>query len=298
MCRLYEEDEWVTHQSNTYTSRGTRPFPVLYNLWSDSIITKTVFQMRPPERDAGSERIAMPETVKRGYIPTDEKEFGPQLGKLRAAGADLYYLVNRGYPIKSASVFVGNHYRLSERQRMALVRGVSPDERIKDRKRKEKAHLEPGSAVSIDCFNTVISLEIAFSGSTLLLCMDGTVRDLAGLRGTYRLIDKTDAAVLAIRRVLEAEQVREACFLLDAPVSNSGRLKGRIADLFTGSAVQTSFEVVSDVDKLLYDRENVVTSDAIILDRCRSWFNLVRRAIDLELGGYPYVVMEKPTEKG
>lgn len=55
---------------------------------------------------------------------------------------------------------------------------------------KEKARLEPDSEVYIDCFNTVISLEIAFSDSTLLLCMDGTIRDLAGLRGTYRLIDK------------------------------------------------------------------------------------------------------------
>lgn len=231
----------------------------------------------------------MPGSVKRGYVPTDERELVAQIDKLRAAGADLYYLVNRGYPIKSASVFIGNHYLLSERQRMALVRSVSPEKSIRRRKETEKLRLEEGAAVYIDGFNTVISLEIAFSGSALLLCMDGTVRDLAGLRGTYRLIDKTDAAILAIRRVLEAEGVGEACFLLDAPVSNSGRLKERIAELFTDSSVQTAFEVVGDVDKRLYGKENVITGDAIILDRCRSWFNLVRRAIDLELGGYPYV---------
>ena len=154
----------------------------------------------------------MPETVKRGYVPTDEKEFVRQIEKLRSAGADLYYLINRGYPIKSASVFIGNHYLLSERQRMALVRSVSPEERIRDRKAKEKPRLEEGAAVYIDGFNTIISLEIAFSGSTLLLCMDGTVRDLAGLRGTYRLIDKTDRAILAVRRVLEEERVKTAHF--------------------------------------------------------------------------------------
>ena len=132
-------------------------------------------------------------------------------------------------------------------------------------------------------------MEIAFSGSTLLLCMDGAVRDLAGLRGTYRLIDKTDLAIDSIRKVLEKEQAGEVHFLLDAPVSNSGRLNARIAERMEGSPVQATFEVIPDVDRNLYDRENVVTSDAAILDRCRSWFNLVKRAIDTELGGYPYV---------
>ena len=242
----------------------------------------------------------MPETVKRGYVPTDEKEFVRQIEKLRSAGADLYYLINRGYPIKSASVFIGNHYLLSERQRMALVRSVSPEERIRDREAKEKPHLEESAAVYIDGFNTIISLEIAFSGSTLLLCMDGAVRDLAGLRGTYRLIDKTDRAILTIRRVLEEERVKTAHFLLDAPVSNSGRLKEAIAAGFAGSPVHVEFSVINDVDKQLYGKDNVITSDAIILDQCASWFNLVRRAVRLELGAYPYIeiVSRKVTVNG
>ena len=241
----------------------------------------------------------MPESVRRGYVPADEKELFGQIQKLRAAGEDLCYLVDRGYPLKSASVFVGNHYLLSERQRMALVRSVSTGESIRCRKGKEKLHLEEGSVVYVDGFNTVISLETAFSGSALLLCMDGTVRDLAGLRGTYRIIDKTDTAILAVRRVLEAERVKEARFYLDAPVSNSGRLKARIAERFADSSVRTAFEVVGDVDRQLYEKENVITADAIILDRCRSWFNLVRRAVDLELGGYPYVeIVKQRPERG
>lgn len=147
----------------------------------------------------------MSKIVKRGYAENDRKEFILQIDKLRNAGKDLHYLINRGYPAKNASVFVGNHYLLSERQRLALIRSTATDKAMPNRKAKEKTRLEPGSDVFIDCFNTVISLEIAFSYSTLLLCMDGTIRDLAGLRGTYRLIDKTVPAVLAIRKVLEAE---------------------------------------------------------------------------------------------
>ena len=235
----------------------------------------------------------MPEVVKRGYSPTDENEFWIQREKLRAAGNDLYYLLNRGYPTKPASVFVGNHYLLSERQRIALVRSIAPEEKVRVRRDKELHHLKANSVVYIDTFNTIISLEIAFSGSTLLRCMDGAIRDLAGLRGTYRLIDKTDMAAAAIRKVLEAEYVREAHFVIDAPVSNSGRLKAKLAEHMAGSTVKAEFEVIPDVDKNLYHKDIVITSDAAILDKCASWFNLVKRAIDLEIGEYPYIeIME------
>ncbi|MBR0411444.1 MAG: DUF434 domain-containing protein [Eubacterium sp.] len=234
----------------------------------------------------------MSKVVKRGYAENDEKEFITQIDKLRDAGRDLHYLMNRGYPSKNASIFVGNHYLLSERQRLALVRSIATDQAVASRKAKEKARLEPGCEVSIDCFNTVISLEIAFSDSTLLLCMDGTIRDLAGLRGTYRLIDKTRPAIQSIRKLLETENVKTAHFLIDAPVSNSGRLKAQIAELFSGSSVETEFAVIRDVDRSLYGRDNVITSDAVILDHCRSWFNLVRRAIELEIGDYPFVEIQ------
>ena len=230
----------------------------------------------------------MPDIEKRGYVPSDSREFTEQVDKLRSAGDELYYLINRGYQIKPASTFVGNHYLLSERQRLALVRSISPKDRIEERLEKEINNLKD-SVVYIDTFNTVITLEIAFSGSTLLYCMDGTIRDLAGLRGTYRIIDKTDLAVEAIRKLLESEGVKEAYFLIDAPISNSGRLSSKIEDMFTDSNVNVVCEVINDVDKNLYTRENVITSDAIILDNCISWFNLTRRVIKEEIGEYPFV---------
>ncbi len=230
----------------------------------------------------------MPDVVKRGYMPSDDKEFIDQIEKLREAGEELYYLINRGYQIKPASTFVGNHHLLSERQRLALVRSISPKGSIEERVAKEVHELKD-SVVYIDTFNTVITLEIAFSGSTLLSCMDGTIRDLAGLRGTYRIIDKTDLAVEAIRKVLEAEGVKEAHFLIDAPISNSGRLSSKIEDMFEKSPVEALCEVINDVDKNLYDRERVITSDAIILDNCRSWYNLTGKAIQAEIGDYQFV---------
>ena len=86
----------------------------------------------------------MGKMVQRGYVPSDKREFSEDgMEKLLAAGSNLYYLLNRGYPIKSASVFVGNHYLLSERQRLALVRAISPKEKIRLRMDKElKGSLE------------------------------------------------------------------------------------------------------------------------------------------------------------
>ena len=128
-----------------------------------------------------------------------------------------------------------------------------------------------------------------FLNSTLLSCMDGTIRDLAGLRGTYRLTDKTQMAITAIRRLLEAEKISKAHFLLDEPVLNSGRLKEEILTVFTGSEVGVECDVIRDVDRCLYDKENVITADAIILDHCISWFNLVRKVIEGEFSNYPLI---------
>ena len=101
----------------------------------------------------------MPDVVKRGYMPSDDKEFIDQIEKLREAGEELYYLINRGYQIKPASTFVGNHHLLSERQRLALVRSISPKGSIEERVAKEVHELKD-SVVYIDTFNTVITLGI------------------------------------------------------------------------------------------------------------------------------------------
>ncbi len=232
----------------------------------------------------------MSKTVKRGYVPSDEKEFGEmELEKLHKAGEELYYLANRGYQMKSASTFVGNHYLLSERQRLALVRSISPKESIENRRSKEIVGSLEGATINIDGFNTIITLEIAFSDSLLLKCMDGTIRDLAGLRGTYRLIDKTELAIGEIGKLLEHKKVKKAVFYLDAPVSNSGRLKELICACLRDVSFEVQVEIIHNVDSTLENLENVVTGDAIILDKCKSWFNVVGEIIAGVKGDYPFV---------
>lgn len=145
----------------------------------------------------------MGKSVRRGYVPTDEKEFkGESLNKLYKASEDLLYLLNRGYKLKGASTFIGNHYLLSERQRLALARGISKDNDLIIRKSKEVIDIKNINVVYIDGFNTIITLEVALSNSIIIKSLDGTIRDLAGLRGSYSIIDKTEIALNLIKGFL------------------------------------------------------------------------------------------------
>lgn len=216
----------------------------------------------------------MSKTVKRGYVPNDEKEFyGASVPKLYEAAKDLQYLLDRGYRIKGASVFIGNHYIFSERQRLALVRGVSSFAHTKVRKQKEVTGSLTGKTVHIDGLNSIITTEVALSDTVLLKGMDGSIRDLAALRGSYRVIDKTEQAVRLIGEYLIQKQAEKAVFYLDAPVSNSGRLKGHILEWLSDVPFCVEVEVIHAVDRTLEVLDCVMTGDAIILDKCKSWVN-------------------------
>ena len=213
--------------------------------------------------------------AKRGYVPEDDWNFSAEaIEKMKTASRHVLYLINEGYDIKQATTFVGNHFILSERQRLALARSLSTEEQLKRRKDKERESAQ-GCEVWIDGFNTIITLEVMLSNSILYRGMDGTIRDLAALRGTYRIIPETTDAVKLLFDTLKKMNVKSAHILLDEPVSNSGRLKVLIADIGEGVGFEPDILVIKDVDRTLYEKDNVVTSDAIILDHCKSWINVV-----------------------
>lgn len=221
---------------------------------------------------------------RRGYVPGDEKQFtGKQLELLRKAADEVQFLLDRGYDVKPVTTFVGNHYMFSERQRLALARSVSAEEYV--RKRLCKELLQKGKeylpkTVHIDGFNMIITLEVALSGSPVFCCRDGALRDLAGLRGTYRIIDKTQEAVRRLLVQLERLGISEAVFYLDAPVSNSGRLSGMIRQCAQEYGVSVQTRIIPDVDRVLEQMEGVISGDAIILNRCENWLNIMPSIVE------------------
>ena len=110
--------------------------------------------------------------------------------------------------------------------------------------------------------------------------MDGTIRDLAALRGTYRIIPETEPAVRLLFSKLLEMKVESVHVLLDEPVSNSGRLKTLIAEIGEEYRFSLDIQILKDVDRVLYEKENVITSDSVILDHCGSWINLTRYILE------------------
>ena len=212
-------------------------------------------------------------SIRRGYVDKDEELFGgSQRAKILSAANDARWLMNRGYSAESAITFTSNHYLLTSRQRMAIFRSILNDEDKTTRFKKEI--LKPGTDVLIDGLNIIITLETALSHSLVLRGDDGVLRDVAGLHGTYRIIDKTVKAIKLILQKLSNLDVRNATFILDKPVSNSGSLKQLILEISRNFNLEVVVELDMNPDLIFVDKENVISSDGPVILRSSSWFNL------------------------
>lgn len=237
-------------------------------------------------------------TTKRGFDQEDNRWFSPKaLAQLKIAQEEIQWLLDRGYKLSSIIELVGNHYQLSLRQRTALQRATST--KLQYEKRKS-TQLSPEVAkdgfLYIDGFNLIITLEVALSGSILILGNDGILRDLAGLRGTYRIIEQTNIALELIGNTLKKLEVPGVKFFLDSPVSNSGRLKNMILESLTKLGIYTEVELVPNADVVLSKMDRIVTGDSIILDSCQSWFNLSRVIVEDYIKN-PWIVSLNKTDE-
>lgn len=220
--------------------------------------------------------------ARRGFDPLDAKWFSKDaIAQMHIAQQEVQWLLDRGYQISSVIDLIGGHYQLSSRQRTALQRATASTRQCAQRKASRLPFESGGEGcLFIDGFNLIITLEVALSGSVLILGNDDVLRDLAGLRGTYRLIGQTDRALFLIGQTLAELGVPAVKFYLDAPVSNSGKLRSRILEAGAGWKMPVEVELVPNADIVLYKLQRIVTGDSILLDQGASWMNLSRKIID------------------
>lgn len=224
----------------------------------------------------------------RGKEDKDERFFSSkEIERLKYTQEEVVWLLNRNYPISNIIDFVGGRHQFSSRQRMALRRASCSSRDLKIRRDKEISIYDlEGKTLNIDTFNFIISLEVALSKGVLINCMDGAIRDLAGLRGTYRLIDKTYTALEILGNIFKRLKIKGVNFYIDSPVSNSGKLKTAIFEVADKWDIDVNVEIVPNPDVILEKSNYVVSSDSIILDRCDGWINLVKYIIDNEINDY------------
>lgn len=235
----------------------------------------------------------------RGPHPEDSELFAPaNWPRLRQATFDLSWLLTRGYVNPSALTLVGNRYRLAARQRLAVERAACSDQELLARRKRQVSPAEVrGRRILIDGYNVLTTVEAGLGGGVLLLARDGTIRDMASMHGHYRKVAETVPAVELIGKALEKLGVAEALWLLDRPVSNSGRLKTLIGEVAARYGWAWQVELVNSPDPVLMDSQDVVaTADSIVLDYCQRWLNLGRIVVDEFLDQARIVDLAYPPE--
>jgi len=244
--------------------------------------------------------------VHRGPHPADAKLFAEnKIGDLRAALIDFSLLRTKGYAGKSTLKLVGDRFALTERQRLAIMRSACSDQQLISRRQREvKVTDLANQSIVIDGYNILITIEAAMSGGVIFKGRDGCFRDLASIHGTYRKVTETIPAVQLIGQFLKEIEVYEALWLLDSPVSNSGRLKKLIGELarkndwngFDSSRRRLAeperdkltagweIELLLNPDAELMKTDLIVaSSDSVVLDACKCWINLATEIIKRKL---------------
>jgi hypothetical protein len=228
----------------------------------------------------------MPDTRQhRGPHPEDSRLFAPQhYAALQSATHDFSWLLSHGYAVHSSLKIVGDRYQLTERQRLAVMRSSCSDWSLELRRANEVVAGEvAGGSLLIDGYNLLTTIESALSGAFLLRGREGCLRDLASMHGHYKRVAETGPALQLIGETLVELRVSGAHFLLDSPVSNSGRLRAVMLQVAAEHRWAWDVTLVPDPDpELARSREVIVTADSIILDGTRNpegrtpprWLNL------------------------
>lgn len=218
----------------------------------------------------------------RGPHPEDADLFSPRWhDALRAATADLSWLLTRDYATPSALKIVGDRYNLSARQRTAVMRCACPDQALASRRSRELTLAQAANRpLLIDGYNVLTTIEAAMAGGVLIVGRDRCWRDMASMHGTWRRVEETTPAIRHVGHLLATAAVPAATWYLDSPVSNSGRLKAAIEEVARHEGWNWQVQLTLDPDKILAAATDqlVATADSVILDRCGPWLSLAKAA--------------------
>jgi hypothetical protein len=241
----------------------------------------------------------------RGQHPSDEKLFAAaRIPDIRRAVVDYSLLLTKGYAEKSSLKLVGDRFALTERQRLAVMRSACSDEQRASRKSRQLDIKEAaGQAIAIDGYNILITIEAAMSGGMIFTGRDGCCRDLASIHGTYRKVIETIPAVELIGGFLQQLGAAQTLWLLDSPVSNSGRLKTLIREIaekngwhgFDKLTAGWQIELVISPDAALIKADAIVaSSDSVVLDGCGRWVNLAAEIIKAKIPSAKIIDLTDP----
>jgi hypothetical protein len=212
----------------------------------------------------------------RGQHPEDKVLFHPdKILPLKTATSELSWLLSHNYSMAASVKIVGDHHRLNIRQRNAISRAACSDKSKKERPNRCISISDlKNAALIIDGFNLIIFIEAALSGGVIIVGYDGCLRDLSGIHGSYRIVDETEKAIDLIGQGLKKCDPNSVTWVLDKPVSNSGRLAEMIRKESQLHNYNWQTELINNPDGKLIDSEKIViSSDSHLLDKVKKWTN-------------------------
>lgn len=224
-----------------------------------------------------------------GSTARDAKEFRPEaLAELTRAAADLRLLLGRGYGMRESLELVGNHFRLTKRQRQFLYRCVSPPEAAARR----RAKLVPverlaGARLLVDGYNCLIVTEYALARGVVLVTDDGLLRDVQGVFGAYRVSEHTERAIALLTAVLVRNTPRETLIYLDERMRHTRTVAERWSSELTATGLRACVTRVDSADRSIQEdgaEAIVASSDRANVDAAQLVVDLPRAAVAIAGG--------------
>jgi hypothetical protein len=196
--------------------------------------------------------------------------------KLSAAAADFRWLLDRGYPRRTALTLVGNRHDLAAEARELLHRGVFARAEAQARRAKLIGPDQvSGRVLGLDGHNVIITVESALRGRPLIRADDGVLRDIARLSAAFRPSPTTNQALTLIIEALGDLGVAEVFVMLDQRMSRSGDLAAEIRGLMERAKILGDARAVAVPEKELVELGGpVATSDSALMDQVAAVFDL------------------------
>jgi hypothetical protein len=193
------------------------------------------------------------------------------------AALDIRFLLDRGYPQKSAVGFVCDHYRLEGKTRYLLSRTVLSREVSEKRKAKFlPCNKIEGNSIVIDGYNIIIGMESILEKKAYL-CDDGVIRDIKGAFRSYKVSSNTEEVVRLILDFLKEMKPDNVVFLLDAQISKSGMLARMLREKIAAAGLKGDARTSKHVDyNMKHCMDIVASSDGVIIDEAGRVVNFLR----------------------
>ncbi|MCK5056086.1 MAG: DUF434 domain-containing protein [Candidatus Aminicenantes bacterium] len=217
-------------------------------------------------------------------------------GIFKDALQDYLFLLNRGYPEKPAVKLVGDRYRLSSVERIALYRGLTSEEKALRRRAKITVDTK-GKKLYIDGYNVLFTLMNYLFGKLIFIGNDGLMRDCGE---TYGKIENETLFYRAVDLLLDYIGGCKPAVIkiyFDSPVSGSEQHVNGVEKRLEVKKLAGDVLLVKSADEELKEKTEgiIATCDSEIIDNseCRV-VDLTRGALEnnfkieiLDLGTLP-----------